>query len=55
MKMQLRIGGGEIGVRSQFRTITFPEHNNVNTKLGSDPNFPAANFHQRPRRAKADE
>jgi hypothetical protein len=53
MKMLLKIGGGEIGVRSQVRTTVFPEQNTANTKLGSDPNFFAFNFQQRPRSEKA--
>ena len=55
MKMLLKAGGGEIGVRSQFRTIAFPERKNTHTKLGSDPNFTAPSFQQRPQSAKANE
>jgi hypothetical protein len=47
MKMFLQIGGGEIGVRSQFRREAFPERNNAHTKLGSDPNFPGSNLPKR--------
>jgi hypothetical protein len=53
MNVLLKIGGGEIGVRSQFRTTVFPEQNTANTKLGSDPNFFAFNFQQCRRSEKA--
>jgi hypothetical protein len=51
--MLLKIGSGEIGVRSQFRTTVFPEQNTANTKLGSDPNFSARSFQQHPRSEEA--
>jgi hypothetical protein len=53
MKMLLQAGGSEIGVRAQFRIVAFPERKNTHTKLGSDPNFTAPSFQQRPRSESA--
>jgi soluble lytic murein transglycosylase-like protein len=43
----------EIGVRSQFRTIAQPEHNNAHTKLCSDLNFSVSEAKKQPNRRLA--